>query len=191
MKLEFININSQELLNYVKMKSESGVVPVFNFYSVIQFGEWARALEPLSNVFERLSFAFTFNDDQYTLDFDRQYAFQLLTNQNSFTMLMKIMMLVETMDEVIVITNHSNPYVEVVVDSLIKFIQQRYSIQSYIINDIDDIDSFANSNFKTEEGFNNYMIDINKIKSFIDPSKLLYNYQQEKELRMLELKGEL
>ena len=191
MKLEFININSQELLNYVKLKSESGVVPVFNFYSVIQIGEQARALEPLHNVFERLSFAFTFNDDQYTLDFDRQYAFQLLTNQNSFTMLMKIMMLVETMDEVIVITNHSNPYVEVVVDSLIKFIQQRYSIQSYIINDIDDIDSFANSNFKTEEGFNNYMIDINKIKSFIDPSKLLHNYQQEKELRMLELKGEL
>ena len=31
----------------------------------------------------------------------------------------------------------------------------------------------------------------NKIKRFIDPSKLLYNYQQEKELRMLELKGEL
>lgn len=191
MKLEFININSQELLNYVKLKSESGVVPVFNFYSVIQIGEWARALEPLPNVLERLSFAFTFNDDQYTLDFDRQYAFQLLSNQNSFTMLMKIMMLVETMDEVIVITNHSNPYVEVVVDSLIKFIQQRYSIQSYIINDIDDIDSFANSNFNTEEGFNNYMIDINKIKSFIDPSKLLHNYQQEKELRMLELKGEL
>lgn len=191
MKLEFININSQELLNYVKMKSESGVVPVFNFYSVIQIGEWARALEPLSNVFERLSFAFTFDDDQYTLDFDRQYAFQLLSNQNSFTMLMKIMMLVETMDEVIVITNHSNPYVEVVVDSLIKFIQQRYSIQSYIINDIGDIDSFATSNFKTEEGFNNYMMDVNKIKRFIDPSKLLHNYQQEKELRQLELKGEL
>lgn len=191
MKLEFININSQELLNYVKLKSESGVVPVFNFYSVIQIGEWARALEPLSNVFERLSFAFTFDDDQYTLDFDRQYAFQLLSNQNSFTMLMKIMMLVETMDEVIVITNHSNPYVEVVVDSLIKFIQQRYSIQSYIINDIDDIDSFATSNFNTEEGFNNYMMDVNKIKRFIDPSKLLHNYQQEKELRMLELKGEL
>lgn len=191
MKLEFININSQELLNYVKLKSESGVVPVFNFYSVIQIGEWARALEPLSNVFERLSFAFTFNDDQYTLDFDRQYAFQLLTNQNSFAMLMKIMMLVETMDEVIVITNHSNPYVEVVVDSLIKFIQQRYSIQSYIINDIGDIDSFATSNFKTEEGFNNYMMDVNKIKRFIDPSKLLHNYQQEKELRQLELKGEL
>lgn len=191
MKLEFININSQELLNYVKLKSESGVVPVFNFYSVIQIGEWARALEPLHNVFERLSFAFTFNDDQYTLDFDRQYAFQLLSNQNSFTMLMKIMMLVETMDEVIVITNHSNPYVEVVVDSLIKFIQQRYSIQSYIINDIGDIDSFATSNFKTEEGFNNYMMDVNKIKRFIDPSKLLHNYQQEKELRQLELKGEL
>lgn len=191
MKLEFININSQELLNYVKMKAESGVVPVFNFYSVIQIGEWVRALEPLPNVFERLSFAFTFNDDQYTLDFDRQYAFQLLSNQNSFTMLMKIMMLVETMDEVIVITNHSNPYVEVVVDSLIKFIQQRYSIQSYIINDIGDIDSFATSNFKTEEGFNNYMMDVNKIKRFIDPSKLLHNYQQEKELRMLELKGEL
>lgn len=191
MKLEFININSQELLNYVKLKSESGVVPVFNFYSVIQIGEWARALEPLPNVLERLSFAFTFNDDQYTLDFDRQYAFQLLSNQNSFTMLMKIMMLVETMDEVIIITNHSNPYVEVVVDSLIKFIQQRYSIQSYIINDIGDIDSFATSNFKTEEGFNNYMMDVNKIKRFIDPSKLLHNYQQEKELRMLELKGEL
>lgn len=191
MKLEFININSQELLNYVKMKAESGVVPVFNFYSVIQIGEWVRALEPLPNVFERLSFAFTFNDDQYTLDFDRQYAFQLLSNQNSFTMLMKIMMLVETMGEVIVITNHSNPYVEVVVDSLIKFIQQRYSIQSYIINDIGDIDSFATSNFKTEEGFNNYMMDVNKIKRFIDPSKLLHNYQQEKELRQLELKGEL
>ena len=191
MKLEFININSQELLNYVKMKAESGLVPVFNFYSVIQIGEWARALEPLPNVFERLSFAFTFDDDQYTLDFDRQYAFQLLSNQNSFIMLMKIMMLVETMDEVIVITNHSNPYVEVVVDSLIKFIQQRYSIQSYIINDIGDIDSFATSNFKTEEGFNNYMMDVNKIKRFIDPSKLLHNYQQEKELRQLELKGEL
>ena len=63
--------------------------------------------------------------------------------------------------------------VEAIVDSLIKFIQERYSLQSFLINDIDDIDPFATSTFITEGGYLNYIDDVKRMGRYYDPHQLL------------------
>lgn len=173
MKLQFININDMRLLEYVKDKVRVENAPVFNFYSMLDFGYRVEALKPLPNIMQYLSFANSFNDDNYTVQFDKAYAYQILYNEASFLDLMKIISMVENTETVIVVTNHSHPIVEAIVDSLIKFIQERYALQSFIINDLDDIDQFATSTFETEGGYLNYIDDLKRMGRYCDPHQLL------------------
>lgn len=173
MKLQFININDMRLLEYVKDKARAENAPVFNFYSMLDFGYRLEGLKPLPNIMQNLSYANSFRDDNYTVQFDKAYAYQLLYNEPSFIDLMRVLSMVENTETVIVVTNHSHPVVEAIVDSLIKFIQERYSLQSFLINDIDDIDPFATSTFITEGGYLNYIDDVKRMGRYYDPHQLL------------------
>ena len=45
---------------------------------------------------------------------------------------------------------------------MIKFIQQRYSLQTIIINEITDIDPLQEFDFESQEGYRNYMNDLGR-----------------------------
>lgn len=173
MKLQFININDMNLLQYVKERAKVANTPIFNLYCMLDFGYRLEGLKPFPNILQNLSFAESFCDDNYTVQFDKAYAYQLLYNEQSFIDLMRVMSMVENCEEVIIVTNHSHPMVEAIVDSLIKFIQERYALQSYLINDIGDIDQFATSTFETEGGYLNYIDDIKRFGRYCDPHQLL------------------
>ena len=55
LKLQFININDMRLLEYVKDKVRVENAPVFNFYSMLDFGYRVEALKPLPNIMQYLS----------------------------------------------------------------------------------------------------------------------------------------
>mgnify|MGYP001747070714 FL=1 len=65
------------LLEYVKDKARAENAPVFNFYSMLDFGYRLEGLKPLPNIMQNLSYANSFRDDNYTVQFDKAYAYQL------------------------------------------------------------------------------------------------------------------
>ena len=112
--------------------------------------------------------------DESTYKFDMEYANQLYNDENSFIDLMVLMFAVNGGNiannseeeilkggDVIVLTNYSNIFMQVILDSLMKYIQQRYGIQSYIINDINDYDSLEYSEF-SNTGMCNFISDVSR-----------------------------
>ena len=69
---------------------------------------------------------------------------------------------IEDHEEVIVLTDYTHPNSIPIIDSLIKFIQQRYSLQTIIINEITDIDPLQEFDFESQEGYRNYMNDLGR-----------------------------
>ena len=58
--------------------------------------------------------------------------------------------------------DYTHPNAIPIIDSLIKYIQERYSINVYIYNDIGDINVLDSSDFQTKEGYMNYVEDMNR-----------------------------
>ena len=76
---------------------------------------------------------------------------------------MKLLYRIQETDNTILITNHLNPNVTPIVDSLLKLIQQRYGLNAFIVNDIDDIDRFGISDFASWEGYSVYLEDVKRV----------------------------
>lgn len=172
MRLEFVDPIQLELVDYIKTKAETLHCPVFRFYTLLMYGVPVEGLIPLPNIMQYLRDC-NFGDSN-TLEFDKAYASQLLMYNKSFVDLMKIMTTLQFCDTTIIITNYTHPLATPIIDSLIKFIQQRYSIQSYIVNDIMDIDNFAVSDFESNEGYTNLIKDIDRFKAITsNPNSIL------------------
>ena len=91
------------------------------------------------------------------------YAEQLMNDKASFFDFMKMMSSLQSTegsDEVIVVTNYTHPVVMPIVDSLVKFIQERYGIRSYISKYPEDIDPYTVSEFEDMEHYMLYLKDI-------------------------------
>lgn len=168
MKLSFMTITDWSMVYYLNIKSS---VKIFNFYSMVEIGEYLNHLNPYPNIFSYLQ-QDNGEGDENTIQFDLAYVNQLLYDNDTFIDFMKIMMNLEIYDNVIVVTNYDNPYIMYVVESLIKIIQERYGIQSYIVNCIEDIDELNVSEF-TQEGYLNYIQDMDRFKAITSTPELI------------------
>ena len=93
-------------------------------------------------------------------DFDIQYANMLIGNNNLFITYMQIIFDIYLGNDVFVLVfNGSGDYTDLVLESLIKFIQQRYGIISNSISSIEDVNTLVESEF-TVAGL--YNLDIDK-----------------------------
>jgi hypothetical protein len=160
MKLSFYDPqNDPRLVAYIDIKSIAMQTYPYNFYSLLDFGTGFRVdnLYPDKSLYPLLQAEVT--GDANTLAFDQAYCNQILTNEASFMDLMSILYGIETRDEVMIISNYTNRVIMPIVDSLIKFIQERYGIDSFIINELEDIDEFKFSSFATLEQKTVFMKD--------------------------------
>ena len=78
---------------------------------------------------------------------------------------MQIMGAIQFYPEVIILTDYTSDQSIPVVDSLIKFIQQRYELNCFIVKDLIDINQFEKSDFETQVGYNNFMQDWSRFKA--------------------------
>ena len=163
MKLTFVDPTyDQYIIDYIKTKEQCKKCIVFRFYSLLMYGAPLDNLIPLPQVMNLLFT--TMEGDEYSKDFDTAYAYQLLTHQPSFVDLMQIMGSIQYTEEVFVISNYTHENVSPIIDSLIKFIQERYSIRPYIVNAVEDINELAVCDFQSHEGYINLIRDIDRFK---------------------------
>lgn len=165
MKLEFVDTTTPDMVNYIVTKGESGKATVFKFFSIINYGITLNNLMPREDVMRHLSYSLNYPDleEQESKEFDMEYANQIISDKASFYDLMKVMSSLqdnENTDEVMIVSNYTHPVVMPIIDSLSKFIQQRYGIQTYIVNYPEDIDPYSISEFESDIGYSNYLHDI-------------------------------
>lgn len=78
--------------------------------------------------------------DCSTAEFDMAYHASIFNNPNSFYQFMNLIIPVYMYPDLLVqILINKSPYRDIITESLIKLIQQRYGYNSFIINEIDDI----------------------------------------------------
>ena len=159
MKLTFLDITSSMLLEYVRTKEYSGKAAVFNVFSMAMVGTRVRGLEPSPEIMPLLSRLNNYGDESNRI-FDEQYARQLSEFPATKFDLGMILEQIQLKEEVIVVCNYTHPVVMDIVDSLCKYIQQKYALQAYIVKDIEDIDPFTFSEFESNEGYQNYVRDV-------------------------------
>lgn len=95
-----------------------------------------------------------------SIDFDIQYASALMNDPNMFC---KLLMILSATYEgsIAIILVQRDPYRDAIMESIIKFIQQRYGHNSWIVEDPEDIFCIKENSF-TPYGFMNLQQDIKK-----------------------------
>ena len=84
----------------------------------------------------------------HSVEFDIQYANALMNNPEMFDDLMQIMIPCYEGEVVVVLVQH-DVFRDAVMESLIKFIQQRYGYNCWIMNDQDDLECIDETSFST------------------------------------------
>ena len=161
MKLTFLDPTMDpRLLDWAMTREISGCCTVFRFYTIYIYGRSLDNLIP-SNESMQLLKQCGFGDSN-TIEFDQRYATELLYNPKMFIDLVQILLSLQKDQETIIISNYLHPYAMPIVDSLIKFIQERYSIPSFIVNDGMDINDLQLSDFGSDSGYRNFVDDIDR-----------------------------
>lgn len=162
MKLTFIDpINDIELLDYIKIKHTYKHCPVYRFCTVFMYGESIEMIAPLPNIVEILR-QINPTSDINSYEFDCAYANQLLTYMPSFECLMLVMNSFQNSEEVFINCNYKHEVLYPIIDSLIKFIQERYGVRAYIVKERSDIDELKTCDFETQEGYRNFLTDYSR-----------------------------
>ena len=63
-----------------------------------------------------------------------------------------------------------------IIEALIAIIWKRYTLNSFIINDIDDEEPFTYTEFKDDLGYFQYIQDVERYQSYINTPKPNYPY---------------
>lgn len=158
MKIQIIHSNHL-LFPYVNSKATT--CPIYNFYSVNMMGERLH-LQPSTTLMRILNS--TNYGEENTIEFDKAYAYQLMTDNDCFMQLMELLYKTTISDTVIILCDYDNYVVAPIIDSLTKFIQERYGLISYFISSIEDIDDLSFSEF-SNIGFLNYQSDIERYQA--------------------------
>lgn len=109
------------------------------------------------------------NGDCDTPEFDISYHNYILNDNNAFMQFMNIIQPVYTNPDVLVqILINKSEFRDVITESLIKLIQQRYGYNVYLINDIEDF-IYADEPSFTIPGLFNMDIDLQKWQLMIAP----------------------
>lgn len=167
MKLQFIDITYNALLDHVRLKAEIQGVPVFRFNSLVMYGKPLDALMPLPEVYKYLVDSNKLDDMELFHNFEIAYADQLINYKPSFIHLMEALSVIQEVPEVIILTAYNNPFMMPIVESLISIIKSRYGLTSFIIKDMDDIDPLSYSEFETDAGYTNFIQDVERYSSYV------------------------
>lgn len=123
---------------------------VFNLSSLIEGFEMISIIPP---------FIRQFNDEK---EFDIMYANYLLSDNNAFYEMMKIVMSIYMGKDVYILITKDNGIFEILTESFQKFLQQRYGIISNNINCIEDLEFILDEQQFSLSGL--YNLDIDKEK---------------------------
>lgn len=120
----------------------NGGLLVLNLSSMYSgYGDITNLITQISPINDSGLPAYEFVD---SVNFDFQYAAALESNPELYTSFMQII-LHSYNDVCVIILVYRDPYRDAVMESLIKYIQQKYKMNSWIIEDIYDIDMIIDS----------------------------------------------
>lgn len=189
MKLNIVDPqNDPRLVEYITLKSISMARLPYNFYSILQYGIMLNHLIPIPEVMQLLRDSAYGDGD--SLIFDKSYAHQLLAHDPSFVDLMSLLSNIEYQDEVILISNYNNRVIMPILDSLLKLIQERYGIDSFLINTIDDIDTLSTSEFASPFQYQTFVSDLQRYYKLIKQNIPVASAAEiEEDLRSLQDSG--
>lgn len=177
MKLTFIDpMYNPVLLDYIQTKNVYKQCPVYKFCTLLMYGKPLDNLEPNPAVLDILRGSTTDGDSEVTRRFDTAYAGQILTNHLAFIDLMTLMHSFQESNEVFVSCNYKNEHFVPIIDSLIKFIQERYTVRSFIVQERDDINELSTSDFELPEGYQNFVSDFSIFASRVYTKDQLSNF---------------
>ena len=131
--------NDPRLVKWITTKAIADDKPPFNVFSILDYGYRLDKLAPLNDFLEYLKEDET--GDTNSIQFDQKYAQYILGNDEPFIAFMSIMSKVIDEEDTVVISNYNSPALMPIVDSLLKLIQQRYGINAFIVNTIEDLES--------------------------------------------------
>lgn len=131
--------NDPRLVRWITTKAIADDRPPFNVFSILDYGYRLDNLAPLNDFLEYLKEDET--GDTNSIQFDQKYAQYILGNDEAFIAFMSIMSKVIDEEDTIVISNYNSPALMPIIDSLLKLIQQRYGINAFIVNTVDDLES--------------------------------------------------
>ena len=118
---------------------------VYNISSLVEGYERINILPPLE------LFQMCGNDEKL---FDIKYAEYILSVPQAFNELMKIMYSLYYANDVYLLVTKDGGYFDILTESLLKFIQQRYGYDSYILNEPNDIQYAEKGEFNIYGLFN-------------------------------------
>jgi hypothetical protein len=167
-------------------------IKLYNFGSILDLGIRLDKLYPEPNVMAMLKEA-DFGDGDYELSlrFDRYYMQQLLSNEESFKQLMLFMTETQDDNDVYIICNYNEHTFQPVIESLIKFIEERYSVLASVANIIDDVEGIENIpiNHETRPGILNFIEDCGRYSKLIG-TPIITAKQREEEMEKIRLDQE-
>lgn len=88
-------------------------------------------------------------------DFDVRYMNFIMMDNSNFIEFMKLIYKIYTNENVFLVVNDMDAWSNILVESLLKFIQQRYGINATYIKDIEDLDSINDVEINPYYGINN------------------------------------
>lgn len=108
------------------------ITPNYNPYQLVILN-----LSSLVEGYDKVALMPPYNIDFLNDDtFDMEYMNYIFNNDTVFLELMKIIIPLYTGQDVFIIVNRSDDNLDVITESLLNIIRQRYGYRSYIINDI-------------------------------------------------------
>ena len=122
---------------------------VYNISSLVEGYQRINIMPPLE-IFQMCG-----NDEKL---FDIKYAEYILSVPQVFNELMKIMYSLYYGNDVYLLVTRDGGYYDILTESILKFIQQRYGYDAYILNDLEDIQYVEKGEFNIY-GLYNFDID--------------------------------
>ena len=151
--------NDPNLIPWIMTRVTATARIPYNFYSILDYGYQLHNLHPHKDLMKLLCDG-QFGDGN-TLEFDKGYAAQLLGDDKSFIDFMILMQgVICVEDETILLSNYTSRVVMPILDSLLKLIQQRYGINTFIVNTVDDIDPLGVSELGSLEQQQTFSSDL-------------------------------
>ena len=136
-------LDNPQLIPYIADKTRQPI-RVMNFSSLYSGFEDATCMCTSMNLVE--TGGMPINQFINTVDFDIMYASVLLQNDRMFETFTKFIAS-SYFGFTVILLVYREPYRDAIMESVIKFIQQRYGYNCWIVNSIDDIDCLAESTF--------------------------------------------
>ena len=137
-------VDNPQIIPLIANKVGYTQMQVLNFTSL--YSGYPTLLALTTNMYSMNQSGLPTNIYVETVEFDYQYANAIFNNDQMFEAFMSIMIPVyEGINTILLVQR--DPYRDCLMESLIKLVQQRYGYNSWIVEDIDDIECLREPTF--------------------------------------------